>query len=107
METMDVRRLSCMLKQVHAPELCAPCREEAYCRFCELQLPDWAEAYKSMPKGDPRLSVSHEGTVYLINGKQHQSISLYSRTLSSVRWNMAYLLTFCAGHNANSDDTEN
>ena len=67
----------CHARCVHAPGLCAPCREEAYCRFCELQLPDWADAYKSMPKGDPCLSVSHEGTVYLINGKQHHSILFY------------------------------
>ena len=59
-----------------------------------------------MPKGDPILSVSHEGTVYLINGKQHQNISLHEGAFSFVRWSMAYLLTYCAGHNANRDDTD-
>ena len=59
-----------------------PCREavrdgvrseEAYCRFCEMQLPDWTSAYAAMPRGKPLMTISHNGRIFLITGKPHVS----------------------------------
>lgn len=43
--------------------------EEAYCRFCEMQLPDWTSAYAAMPRGEPLMTISHNGRIFLITGK--------------------------------------
>ena len=62
--------------------------EEAYCRFCEMQLPEWTSAYSSMPRGEPLMTISHNGKIFLITGehtltqaKRRCSTPAYIRTI--------------------------
>ena len=56
-------------------------REEAYCRFCEMQLPDWTSAYAAMPRGEPLMTISHNGRIFLITGKPPINIEICSNLL--------------------------
>jgi hypothetical protein len=40
--------------------------EERYCRFCELPLPDWKDAFLELPLGQPFLKVNLDGQFYFI-----------------------------------------
>ncbi|CAK0785414.1 hypothetical protein CVIRNUC_008623 [Coccomyxa viridis] len=44
-------------------------REERSCRFCDLQLPEWTSAYASLPRGEPLMTISHNGRVFLLSAK--------------------------------------
>lgn len=58
----------CVAKPCHDFAMCS---EEAYCRFCEMQLPKWTSAYAAMPRGEPLMTISHDGRIFLITGKLH------------------------------------
>ena len=59
---------SSVVSQRPCKTLCPSCSEEAACRFCFAELPDWRSAY-NLPTATPVMSVWHNDVHHLLEVK--------------------------------------